>query len=279
MIQQKGRAVFANTHTLLLGSHADAIRGFRKHVLVHHSQVSAEVTLTRGDDDDLKVKALEYVAPVGQQVFVKILEVSPDQAGPGFRVHGSMRLVDQAEGADLDPTGQMAAALAKGGGGGRLSDEPPEVGSIHRGEVKRVEAYGVFVALQGYRKYGLVHASQVANYLEFSSEDSEADRKKALGEVVEVGQDVWVKVVEVGEDARGPKIGCSMKLVDQADGTDLDPKNMRYRPRGEAGAGGHHSKAPIGASAGEVWVTLVCLNSSDTSTSSSCQLLAVAGVQ
>jgi hypothetical protein len=35
---------------------------------------------------------------------------------------------------------------------------------------------------------------QVANYLEFSSEDSEADRKKALGEVVEVGQDVWVKV-------------------------------------------------------------------------------------
>jgi hypothetical protein len=43
----------------------------------------------------------------------KILEVSPDQAGPGFRVHGSMRLVDQAEGADMDPTGQMAAALAK----------------------------------------------------------------------------------------------------------------------------------------------------------------------
>jgi predicted RNA-binding protein with RPS1 domain len=27
--------------------------------------------------------------------------------------------------------------------------------------VKRIEAYGVFVALQGYRKYGLVHASQV----------------------------------------------------------------------------------------------------------------------
>jgi hypothetical protein len=28
--------------------------------------------LTRGDDDDLKVKALEYVAPVGQQVYVKV---------------------------------------------------------------------------------------------------------------------------------------------------------------------------------------------------------------
>ena len=48
-----------------------------------------------------------------------------------------------------------------GGGGGRLSDAPPEVGTIHRGEVKRIEAYGVFVALQGFRKYGLVHASQV----------------------------------------------------------------------------------------------------------------------
>jgi hypothetical protein len=31
-------------------------------------------------------------------------------------------------------------------------------------------------------------------------------------------------VVEVGHDDRGPKIGCSMKLVDQADGTDLDPQ-------------------------------------------------------
>jgi hypothetical protein len=35
---------------------------------------------------------------------------------------------------------------------------------------------------------------QVANYLEFSAEDGEAERKKALGEVVELGQQVWVKV-------------------------------------------------------------------------------------
>jgi hypothetical protein len=35
-----------------------------------------------------------------------------------------------------------------------------------------------------------------------------------------------MQVVEVGEDekGRGPKIGCSMKLVDQGDGTDLDPQ-------------------------------------------------------
>jgi hypothetical protein len=34
----------------------------------------------------------------------------------------------------------------------------------------------------------------VANYLEFSAEDGEAERKKAIGEVVELGQEVWVKV-------------------------------------------------------------------------------------
>jgi polyribonucleotide nucleotidyltransferase len=56
---------------------------------------------------------------------------------------------------------QLLPLNPAGGGGGRQSDEPPEVGSCHRGEVKRIEAYGVFVALQGYRKYGLVHASQV----------------------------------------------------------------------------------------------------------------------
>ncbi|WIA16485.1 hypothetical protein OEZ85_013166 [Tetradesmus obliquus] len=232
-----------------------AIEGYRRHVLVHHSQVSEEVLLTRGDEDELKVKALEYAAPPGQRVWVKILEVSADQNqnGPGYRVHGSMRVVDQDSGADLDPTGQAAAAAAaKGGGGGRQYDEPPEVGTCHRGEVKRIEAYGVFVALQGFRKYGLVHASQVANYLEFSAEDGEAERKKAIGEVVELGQEVWVKVVEVGHDDRGPKIGCSMKLVDQADGTDLDPQNLRYRPRGEGGQGGPGGRAPVGANAGEV---------------------------
>jgi hypothetical protein len=48
---------------------------------------------------------------------VQILEVSPDQNGSGgFRVHGSMRVVDQESGQDLDPTGQMAAARGPGKG-------------------------------------------------------------------------------------------------------------------------------------------------------------------
>eukprot|EP00878_Enallax_costatus_P033584 GHUV01037115.1.p1 GENE.GHUV01037115.1~~GHUV01037115.1.p1 ORF type:complete len:502 (+),score=73.29 GHUV01037115.1:180-1685(+) len=137
-----------------------ATEGYRKHVLIHHTQVSDQVMLTRSDDDDMKVKALEFAAAPGQKVWVKILEVSPDQSGPGFRVHGSMLVVDQDSGQDLDPSGQMAAARGTGQRE-RLSDEPPEVGTCHCAEVKRIEAYGVFVALQGYRRYGLVHASQV----------------------------------------------------------------------------------------------------------------------
>jgi hypothetical protein len=35
-------------------------------------QVSEEVLLTRGDEDEMKVKALEYAAPPGQRVFVKV---------------------------------------------------------------------------------------------------------------------------------------------------------------------------------------------------------------
>lgn len=41
------------------------------------------------------------------------------------------------------------------------SDEPPAVGSIHAGVVQSVKPFGVFVAIQGYRKHVLVHHTQV----------------------------------------------------------------------------------------------------------------------
>ena len=51
---------------------------------------------------------------------------------------------------------------------------------------------------------------------------------------------MWVKVVEVRTDDPGapPKIGCSIKLVNQKEGNDLDPHGLKYRPRGEGGGGG-----------------------------------------
>jgi hypothetical protein len=37
-----------------------------------------------------------------------------------------------------------------------------------------------FVAIEGYRKFGLVHSSQVSNYLSFSREDTDEQKKAEL---------------------------------------------------------------------------------------------------
>eukprot|EP00877_Chromochloris_zofingiensis_P006031 jgi/Chrzof1/1681/Cz10g17030.t1 len=225
----------------------------RAHTLLH-CQVSDDIRLSKDDDDDMKVKALEFIAPVGERMFVKVTEVTPEgSGGSGFRVHGSMRVVSQADGTDLDPTGKMAGHRA-GGPSGPLSDELPEVNSVHKGIVKRIEPYGVFVQLEGYRKFGLVHASQVSNYLDFGPEDTDEDKRRGIGEVVAVGDPVYVKVVEVSEDpsGRGPRIGCSIKLVNQSSGEDLDPQALRYRPRGEAGGPGGKQRGAIGSDAATV---------------------------
>lgn len=146
-------------------------------------QVSDEMTLSKADEDDIKVKAMEFYLPLRQRVWLKITEVNPDPSGRGMRVHGSMKLVSQVDGSDLDPTGRLAAAAAATTG--HASDQPPELFSIHRATVKRIEAYGMFVELAGYRRYGLVHSSQVANYLEFSREDSDETKKAEMAQVTE----------------------------------------------------------------------------------------------
>ena len=42
--------------------------GFRRNGLVHNSQISEDVVFSREDDDDVKMKAMEYFAPKGSQV-------------------------------------------------------------------------------------------------------------------------------------------------------------------------------------------------------------------
>ena len=220
-----------------------SIQGYRRDVLIHHSALSDEIKLDRSDDDDSKVKAMEFFFPTSTQVFVKITGV--EEQG---KVNGSIRAVDQETGLDLghDPGG-------RNGGGAKLQDEPPEVGSIHKATVKRIEAYGVFVQLEGYRRQGLVHASQVSSYLSFSREDPDEVKKAELAGVVAIGDMIWIKVVEVDDDGsgRGVKIGCSLKVVDQTTGEDLDPTGLRYKPRREGGGGGRGAVA-LGANAGEV---------------------------
>lgn len=226
------------------------LKDYRRHVLVHQTQVSDEIQFSREDEDQLKIKALEYMCPPGEEVWVKVVEVNEDPSVPGsFRLHGSMKVVDQQTGQDLDPSGRMTSHTTAG----PLSDDPPEEGTIHQAVVKRIEPYGVFVQLQGYRRFCLVHFTQVSNYLEFTREDTDDAKKQALGEVVRINDRVYVKVVEVQQDDRGPKISGSLKLVDQGTGEDLDPGGTRYQPRGQGeGDRQHPGRAPVGANAGNL---------------------------
>ena len=64
-----------------------------------------------------------------------------------------------------------------------------------------------------------------------------------------------LQVVEIGEDdgsGRGPKIGCSIKLVDQTSGEDMDPNGLRYKPRGSGPGDPGGRPQGLGASAGVV---------------------------
>ncbi len=83
-------------------------------------------------------------------------------------------------------------------------------------------------------------------------DDTDEVKKAELSGIVAVGDAVFVKVVEVVDDesGRGPKIGCSIKLVDQTSGEDMDPNGLRYKPRGEAGLS-DRPKGGLGENAGE----------------------------
>ncbi len=82
----------------------------------------------------------------------------------------------------------------------------PEVGAIYTGKVVKIVDFGAFVNFLGSRD-GLVHISELA-----------PQRVKTVGDVVEQGDQVQVKVLRV--DDRG-KVSLSMKSVDQETGADL----------------------------------------------------------
>lgn len=206
----------------------------RLQALVHHSQVAEEVQFGKGDSDEARIHALEYFCPRASEVWVKITGSREGEGGAAPKLSSSMRAVNQDTGEDLDPTG----ALIDNGGGGanaNATDEVPTVGSIHRGTVQSIRPFGVFVRLEGFRRQGLVHASQISDHLFLGRDDTDEEKAAEIGAVLAVGEPVWVKVVEVDENSeRGgpPRIGCSIKLVSQRDGTDLDPGNAKYQPRG-----------------------------------------------
>nr|XP_019946423.1 PREDICTED: nucleolar protein of 40 kDa [Paralichthys olivaceus] len=91
----------------------------------------------------------------------------------------------------------------------------PPLYSIAKGEVVSVQAYGAFVRLPGYKKEGLVHVSEMS-----------ASRVENASEIVDVGEQVWIKVI--GKEIRDDKVkmSFSMKAVNQGTGRDLDPNNV-----------------------------------------------------
>jgi polyribonucleotide nucleotidyltransferase len=105
----------------------------------------------------------------------------------------SMKVVNQSTGEDLDPTHEKSDitkdSRSNGGGtqwGGFSASrelQAPEVFSVHRGQVTKVEEFGAFIIIPGYRKQGLVHKSQLAAY-----------RVDSVADAVAVGDSVWVKV-------------------------------------------------------------------------------------
>jgi predicted RNA-binding protein with RPS1 domain len=157
--------------------------------LVHHSHVAEDLRLGREDEDDMKLKSIEYFAPPGEDVWVKVIDVAKDDRG-SWRVSCSMKVVDQSSGADLDPDNVVAARHGGGRGGGAMqrSEAAPELWSIHQGTVQSVRPFGVFVELDGFRKYALVHFSQLSDHLTFAPNESDAERMEAIQEIVAPGK-------------------------------------------------------------------------------------------
>ncbi len=102
------------------------------------------------------------------RAFAAVARFCPFLYSAQIKVNGSMRVVDQESGEDLDPQNKkvcfmsftetdhgasVASAtcnllqVSLGGPSGPLSDQPPEVGAVLAGKVKRIEPYGVVGAL------------------------------------------------------------------------------------------------------------------------------------
>ncbi|XP_012255120.2 zinc finger CCHC domain-containing protein 17-like [Athalia rosae] len=90
-----------------------------------------------------------------------------------------------------------------------------ELNQIFLGEVAAVQNYGAFIRIPGCTQQGLIHKSQVSA---FHVDD--------VGDVLQRGERVWCKVISISDEG---KISLSMKLVNQGNGTDLDPNGVQLQ--------------------------------------------------
>jgi polyribonucleotide nucleotidyltransferase len=71
-----------------------------------------------------------------------------------------------------------------------LDEGLPEINSIHRGIVRNIRPFGLFVDLEGFRRNGLVHNSQISEEIAFTREDEDDAKVKAMEYFVPVGSKV-----------------------------------------------------------------------------------------
>ncbi|CDJ40880.1 S1 RNA-binding domain containing protein, putative [Eimeria tenella] len=201
------------------------IRPFGAFILT--SQYARECLLHISNISRQRVENVEDALKMGQEVWVKVLKEEPDG-----RVSVSMKDVNQEDGSEI--TSLFDSFNNRGVGGGV---KIPELNSIHRGTVKRIQAFGAFVALDGFDRDGLLHISCISK-----------DKIDKVDDVLSVGDKVWVKVrvaralgwsrskclqvCKVDEDG---KYGLDMRDISQQDGTDKDPRNLHRVRNGRGG--------------------------------------------
>eukprot|EP00051_Salpingoeca_urceolata_P011179 m.138084 g.138084 ORF g.138084 m.138084 type:complete len:191 (+) comp17017_c1_seq2:97-669(+) len=109
-----------------------------------------------------------------------------------------------------------------GGGGGRPlrpgEREAPDLYGIYKGKVRNVLQFGGFVEMEGIRKQGLVHVSQLSNH-----------RVEDANSVLATGDTVYVKCISLGEEDGSGKVSLTIKSVNQSTGHDEDPTHIQVR--------------------------------------------------
>ena len=210
--------------------------------LCHVTQLFNERRKRSPHEDE---EAMKREWPIGKEVKAKVLRVEDE----GRRVALSVRTVNQETGEVIEHVDEARAGAGEGREpresrwGAPLASPPsvsssssfsspvpaPPLYSIVRCVIARLSPHGAFITCPSYpRLRGLIPLSQLASFRVEKAED-----------VVEEGEEVWVKLIEIKEGEGGEKkYAFSMKYVNQSEGIDLDEGNielMREMSRRQGG--------------------------------------------
>jgi polyribonucleotide nucleotidyltransferase len=174
--------------------------------------------------------ARETLSPYAPRVFV--VEIHPDKIGdiigPGGKV---IKKIEAETGAklDIEQDGHVYITSTDAAGGERakqiVEDITREVmvGEVYTGRVVRVESYGAFVEILPGRD-GMVHISQMSK-----------ERVNRVEDVCNLGDELLVKVIEIGDDG---KIRLSLRGLSEDDQGYEPPAAPERRDSGGRGGGG-----------------------------------------